>query len=71
MFSPMDYVPFGAWAGVLAHTGPLFYHAPLDYRPAIVTVVRRFKNGKLRLRAGDVSFTADAGHLDRFYARPW
>lgn len=63
------FMPFETWSDVLesAHNGrSLYYHAPLDHLPAFVFVVRVFKNGKLRLRAGGVTFTADAGHLSRF-----
>jgi len=28
---------------------------------------RVFKNGKIRINAGEVCFTADPGHLDRFF----
>jgi hypothetical protein len=44
----------------------VYYHAPLDYQPRSVTVYRRFKNGKLRIHAGSLNFTADARHLERF-----
>jgi hypothetical protein len=45
----------------------LYYQAPLDPLPQRVEICRRFKNGKVRVRARDVEFTADAGHLDRFF----
>jgi hypothetical protein len=66
-----QYEPFATWADVLDFVdrgGWLFYHAPLDARPTSVRVVRRFKNGKLRLDPGTSDadpFTADAKHLDR------
>ncbi len=64
------FAPFAAWLHVrhAAETNvSLFYHAPLDTTPRRVIARRVFKNGKLRLSAGEVIFTADAGHLDRFY----
>lgn len=66
------FVPFSNWLDVLfaAETGvPLFYHAPLDTAPRPVLVRKRFKNGKLRLDAGEVVFTADSGHLSRLFRR--
>jgi hypothetical protein len=45
---------------------PLYYHAPLDVRPVAIGVRRVFKNGKIRVAASGVTFTADVGHLDRF-----
>ena len=62
------YNTFKTWTDVLSFVdrgGWLWYHAPLDLRPSSVTVVKRFKNGKLRLSSGDVTFTADSGHLSR------
>ena len=59
---------FDSWDDVLAFVdrgGWLWYHAPLDIRASCVLVHKRYKNGKLRLSSGDVSFTADSGHLDR------
>ena len=57
------------WAEVraAAEAGrPLWYKAPLDFRPARVTVVRAFKNGKLRLSCFGTTWTADEGHAERF-----
>ena len=62
-------VPFATWDAVLAaadENRTLWYHAPMDRYPVRVLVLRVFKNGKLRLHAGDVAFTADSGHLPRF-----
>lgn len=61
-------IKFDSWSDVLTHVdtgGWLWYHAPLDLRASSVLVRKRYKNGKLRLSSGDVSFTADSGHLDR------
>ncbi len=68
--SGFRYAPFASWYGV-RHAAEanvsLFYHAPLDRGPMRVIVRRVFKNGKLRLSSGEVTFMADAGHLDRFF----
>lgn len=60
---------FATWSDLLRHVDAgnkrLTYKAPLDPHPVVVWVAKRFKNGKLRLTRADVSFTADAGHLDR------
>ncbi len=64
------FAPFAAWLHVrhAAETNAtLYYHAPLDGGPRPVFVRRVFKNGKLRLTGGEVTFTAGAGHLGRFY----
>lgn len=62
--------PFGSWLNV-RHAAEsrvsLFYWAPLDTAPRPIIVLRVFKNGKVRLSGGEVTFTADDGHLDRFY----
>ena len=66
------YERFSTWADVLAFVdrgGWLHYHAPMDLRPTSVRVVKRFKNGKLKLDPGTNDadpFTADEKHLDRF-----
>lgn len=60
---------FQTWAAVVAAAtrgDRLWYHAPLDLRPRMITVIKIFKNGKLRINGGECTFTADAGHLDRF-----
>lgn len=60
---------FGCWSGLLAaiHDGAiLYYHAPLDFSPRRVLIAKVFKNGKVRVLAGSLLFTADPGHLDRF-----
>lgn len=66
---PTLLTPFASWGAVrdaADHGRTLYYHAPLDLNARPVRVVRVFKNGKLRLAAGDVTFTADADHLERF-----
>lgn len=63
---------FGCWTGLLAYLdshATVYYQAPLDLRPSLACVVKRFKNGKLRLAVGPYTFTADSGHLDRFRYR--
>ena len=68
----MLFLSFHSWAEVLAHVNaglPIYYHAPLDFRPRRITIARVYKNGKIRVAkpAADVDpFTADATHLDRF-----
>jgi hypothetical protein len=49
-----------------SRSGRVYYHAPMDCQPRAVTVLKQFKNGKLRIEAPGLTFTADAGHLDRF-----
>ena len=64
------FAPFASWQSVryaADHKVSLFYHAPLDHAPRPVFVTKIFKNGKLRINAGEVIFTADSGHLDRFF----
>lgn len=63
------HVPFASWNDLETHVAQgktLYYHAPLDTAPRPVLVRKRFKNGKMRLDAGEVVFTADRDHLDRF-----
>jgi len=65
----MQFEKFAVWAdvfGYLAMGATLHYQAPMDARPRRVRIVRIFKNAKLRIEAGDLSFTADEGHLSRF-----
>jgi hypothetical protein len=61
---------FASWQGLLdylaAHSDIVHYQAPMDRHPVPVVVTRKFKNSKLRVAYHDVSFTADAGHLNRF-----
>jgi hypothetical protein len=62
---------FASWAELLTYVeekrGPVRYHAPLDIRPAMVRAERRGKKVRVFPFASDCdSFTADAGHLDRF-----
>lgn len=68
--SGFRFASFGSWAKV-KHAGEtnvsLYYWAPLDGGPRPVFVTRVFKNGKLRVTGGEVTFTADDKHLDRFY----
>ncbi len=72
--------PFAIWAEVLAHVAagqPIWYQAPLDYRPVHVqAVLYRHWRGRhvqkpTKVRVYPPSsdcdpFWADAGHLDRF-----
>lgn len=61
---------FASWHGVLhaaENKVSLFYWAPLDTAPRPVFVVKAFRNGKLRITGGELIFTTDPGHLDRFY----
>lgn len=54
---------------MLAPNLPIYYHAPMDFRPRKVTIARVYKNGKIRIAkpsADSDPFTADAAHLDRF-----
>ena len=61
---------FGCWYGLqtaIDEKVSLYYHAPLDTAPRPVFVTKRFRNGKIRVTSGEVAFTADPSHLDRFY----
>lgn len=49
-----------------SHNNIVYYKAPLDTVPNIVCVVKRFKNGKLRIAYGPCKFTVDETHLNRF-----
>jgi hypothetical protein len=63
------YATFGSWYGVqAAHRDgvALYYQAPLDLHPVPVVVSKVYKNGKLRISHAHGSFTAAAGHTDRF-----
>lgn len=63
-------LPVESWAEVLRLESagvPLYYKAPLDIRPTLVRVVRQFKNGKMRIAAPELTFTADVGHRNRFF----
>lgn len=68
----LERAPFATWADLLAHVkagGDVYYGAPLDRSPTLVSVDRVYKNGKIRIAkpSRDVdAFTADAGHLPRF-----
>ncbi len=70
----MTFQTFGSWFGVLQAIANgdarIFYHAPLDTAPRPVLIRRVYKNGKVRVDAGEVTFTADPGHLDRFRYLP-
>jgi hypothetical protein len=63
--------PFLTWGELLDHVSaeyPLFYHAPMDFKPTHVSAVVRM-DGKLRVSPiySDADpFTADKGHLERF-----
>lgn len=64
-----QFTTFEFWTEVLTvaqRGGRLWYHAPLDVGPSPIHVLRVFKNGKLRVRGGGVTFTADSDHLSRF-----
>ncbi len=64
-------VSFANWAQVLdaATENRLYYHAPMDRYASSVCVVKIFRNGKIRISDGDLTFTADSGHLTRFRMR--
>jgi hypothetical protein len=61
---------FKDWSDVLFYVDTrseiLYYQAPLDTVPNICCVVKRFKNGKLRVAVGPYKFTADRDHVGRF-----
>ncbi len=61
---------FTNWQDLLTylkeHNNIVYYQAPLDFNPNIVTITKVFKNGKLRVVCGPYAFTADKTHLDRF-----
>lgn len=62
---------FSTWIGLLEyledHSNIVHYQAPLDYYPVPVVVIKKFKNGKLRIQYyHSIKFTADESHLDRF-----
>jgi hypothetical protein len=64
--------PFTSWAAFLSFVragGPVKYQAPLDRHATNVVITQVYKNGKVRVRGGGMTFTADAGHLPRF--RRW
>lgn len=62
---------FGCWYGLLKyleeHNNIVYYKAPLDLHAVPVVVIKVFKNGKLRIQYHGIKFTADPGHLDRFF----
>lgn len=66
-----DYEAFQSWAQLTDHVRAgykLYYHAPMDFKPALVTATIR-KDGKLRVMPiyGNADpFTADLAHLERF-----
>jgi len=65
--------PFARWEDLLVYlrgNNAVYYKAPLDFHPVRVEIAKIYKNGKLRVKARDVSFTADPGHLDRFTWKP-
>jgi esterase/lipase superfamily enzyme len=68
------YAGFASWEDVQAAVSRgvrLYYHAPMDYRPARVTCVLK-KTNKVRVLppTSDADpFTADVRHLDRFFIR--
>lgn len=63
------YAPFADWPAVMAHARaglPLSYQAPLDYAPHAIEYKAQKKTIRVKRAAVGESFTADAGHLDRF-----
>ena len=64
---------FTTWESLLAyldaHSNIVHYKAPLDQHAVPIVVTKRFKNGKLRCNYHHTWFTADQGHLERFYGR--
>jgi hypothetical protein len=65
-------VPFVDWESVLEAAIPgefLLYQAPLDRYCASLEVLRVYKNGGIRVRHPELTFTADSGHLSRFRMR--
>jgi hypothetical protein len=73
--APAGFVGFPSWVSVLeaARRGDrLWYKAPFDRHPRSIMVVKVFKNGGIRIdpmsNQAD-KFTADRGHLDRFFRR--
>jgi hypothetical protein len=66
----MKFSSFGSWYGVqvaINEKVSLYYKGPLDTAPRPVFVTKVFKNGKIQVTTGDITFTADPYHLDRFY----
>ncbi|HEX6826551.1 MAG TPA: hypothetical protein VF077_09585 [Nitrospiraceae bacterium] len=64
------FAEFASWYGVLhaiEYKVGLYYHAPLDATPRRVIIKKTFKNGKVRICAGEVTFTADSSHIARFF----
>lgn len=71
----MTWKPFSSWDEVLAAARRgdwLAYQAPLDRQPRSIHVDKVYKNGRVRIdplsNQAD-KFTADKGHLDRFFRR--
>lgn len=64
----MHFAKFSTWSEVLEWKGLLWYWAPMDFRPVLVSVKRRGQGQKLRVDAGTQAdpFWAESGHLDRF-----
>lgn len=72
----MGFHAFDSWDDLRAlatqgdDVASLYYWAPLDRRPVRVHVRAVHKNGRVRVSPGmrgACAFTADAGHLDRFF----
>lgn len=67
----MEYRPFSGWNDVLAYVslhGRIWYHAPMDINPVLVSAHRRGNGRKVRVvpnRRGADPFWADEAHLDR------
>lgn len=62
---------FASWYGLEQylndHSNIVHYKAPLDLHPVPIVIIKRFKNRKLRCKYHDMKWTADRGHLDRFF----
>jgi hypothetical protein len=76
--TPAGFAHFPNWRAVLEYAaagGPLYYHAPLDFRPVklwdykvrarTLRIWPHGSRGRGRMRTHD-PFTADKGHLNRF-----
>lgn len=68
----MNFATFATWTELIAHIrkgAPLYYHAPLDYRPVLVRArILNFETVRIfppDLREAD-PFIADPDHLPRF-----
>jgi len=70
-----NFTNFKSWEEMLNYVAEgkdIYYHPPLDRFPYKVNIIKKFKNGKLRIKAEASSFggfTIDNGHLNRLYYR--